>query len=154
MDEQEAERLNADLLAALRESAPWAAEQIDESVRQGKPVAKQARRRRGSEETAMIVKSTDDLGRAQFSSTQDLSCAERLRVTLDAVERLLIDPALIADEVRRGLREAGVSKVEFADPGEDVQRELGGHASRISSQHRKQISALLKRLKLESTSVR
>ena len=102
----------------------------------------------------MIVKSTDDLGRAQFSSTQDLSCAERLRVTLDAVERLLIDPALIADEVRRGLREAGVSKVEFADPGEDVQRELGGHASRISSQHRKQISALLKRLKLESTSVR
>ena len=47
MDEQE-ERLNTDLLAALRESAPWAAEQIDESVRQGKPVAKQARRRRGA----------------------------------------------------------------------------------------------------------
>ena len=155
MDEQEAKRLNTDLLAALRESAPWAAEQIDESVRQGKPIAKQVRHR-GDRETVAIVASTGDLSRDQFVATQDLTGTERLCITLDAIERLLIDPALIADKVRHNLKEAGVSEVEFAEPGEgeDVRREFGGRASSISSQHRERISALLKRLRSDINSVR
>ena len=153
MDEQEAERLNTDLLAVLRELAPWAAEQIDESVRQGKPIAKQVPRR-GDTETVAIVAPTGDLGRNKFVATEDLTYTERLRITLDAVERLLIDPALIADQVRKELKEAGVSEVEFAEPGEDVRREFGGGASSISSQPRERISALLNRLRSDITSVR
>ena len=154
MDEQEAERLNTDLLAVLHESAPWAAEQIDESVRQGKTITKQVRRR-GGKETVAIVVPTGDLGERQFVATQDLTPTERLRITLDAVERLLIDPAVVADEVRHGLKEAGVSEVAFAEPGEgrDVQRELRGPALSISSHHRDRISALLTRLRSDITSV-
>src|SRR5580704_13877655 len=119
MEEREAEQLYTELLAILRGSAPWAAEQIDESVRQGKPIAKQVRRR-GGKETVSIVTFSGELGRDQFVATQELTAAERLRITLDAVERLLIDPALIADEVRSDLKEAGVSDIQFAEAGDEM----------------------------------
>ena len=153
MDEREAEHLNTDLLAVLRESVPWAAEQIDESVRQGKPVAKQVRGR-GDKKTIAPVEPAGHLGRNQYVATEDITFTERLRITLDALERLLIDPALIADDVRHNLRETGVSKVEFADPGEDGRHEFGGRASHVSLQHRERISTLLKRLRSDITNVR
>ena len=98
MDEHDADLLNAALLTTLRESAPWAAEQVDESVRQGKPVAKQVGRR-GGREAVETVALTRELRRDQFVETTVLSFTERLRITLDAVERLLVDPAPILKEV-------------------------------------------------------
>ena len=150
MDDQEAERLNADLLAALRESVPWAAEQIDESVRQGTPIAKKVRLS-GGMETVSMEASSGGPRRNQFTATQDLTGTERLRITLDAIERLLVDPASIADNVRRNMQAAQVSKVEFTEPNQnaDERRELGGLAVSISSQHRERILMLLKRLRLD-----
>ena len=152
MDEHDADSLNAALLATLRESAPWAAEQVDESVRQGKPVAKQVGRRRGREaiETVAVIR---ELRRDQFVETTVLSLTERLRITLDAIERLLVDPAPILKEVTRSLKEVGVSEVEFAEPDEDARHELGGLAANISSQHGERIFALLSRLRSNITDV-
>ena len=153
MDEREAERLNTDLLAILREAMPWAVEQIEESVRQGKPVAKQVRGR-GDKATIATVELTGDLGKNQFVMTEDLTLTERLRITLDAVERLLIDPALMADDVRHKLLEVGVSEVDFAEPGEVGRHELGGRPASLSSQSWERISALLKRLRSDIANVR
>lgn len=154
MNEQEATLLNADLVAIFRESAPWAAEQIDESVRQGKPTAaKQVRRRRGRE-TVETVALAPELRADQFVETTELTAVERLSITLDAVERLLVDPAQIFDEVWHGLKGAGVSAVEFSEPDSDVRHELGGHTSSISSEHRERISELLNRIRADVTNVR
>ena len=152
MDEREAERLNTDLIEVLRESAPWAVEQIEESVRQGKPIAKQLRRR-GGKETVAPVEITGNLGQNQFVGTRDLTFIERLRITLDTVERLLVDPALMADDIRHDLNEVGVSEVEFAEPGEDGRHEFGRPDSPVSSRHRKRISELLNQIRLDITSV-
>ena len=154
MDDHEAKLLSADLVAILRESAPWAAEQIDESVRQGKPTAaKQVRRRRGRE-TVETVALAPELRADQFVETTELTSAERLSITLDAIERLLVDPASILGEVRRGLKKAGVSTVEFSEPDEDVRHELGGHASAISSENRERISELVTRIRSDVINVR
>lgn len=152
MDEHDADLLNAALLTTLRESAPWAAEQVDESVRQGKPVAKQVGRR-GGREAVETVALTRELRRDQFVETTVLSFTERLRITLDAVERLLVDPAPILKEVTLSLKEVGVAEVEFAEPDEDARHELGGLASNISLQHRERISELLNRLRSDITDV-
>ena len=82
-----------------------------------------------------------------------LSFTERLRITLDAVERLLVDPAPILKEVTLSLKEVGVAEVEFAEPDEDARHELGGLASNISLQHRERISELLNRLRSDITDV-
>lgn len=154
MDDHDAQLLNADLIAILRESAPWAAEQIDESVRQGKPTAaKQVRRRRGRE-TVETVALAPELRSDQFVETTELTSAERLSITLDAIERLLVDPASILGDVRRGLKTAGVSTVEFSEPDEDVRHELGGQASAISSENRERISELVTRIRSDVINVR
>lgn len=155
MGDQEAERLNTDLLATLRESAPWAAQQIDETVRQGKPIAKKVSRR-GDTETVSIVSPTGSRSDSKFAATQDLTSTERLSITLDAVERLLVDPDTIIEEVRNNLKAFGVLKVEFTEPSqrEDVRSEFGGRAANISSEHRESILRLLKSLRLDIANVR
>ena len=47
MDDDDAARLNTALLDILSREAPWVAEQIEESVRQGSPMVKKVKRPRG-----------------------------------------------------------------------------------------------------------
>ena len=155
MDDREAERLYIDLLATLRESIPWAAHQIDETVREGKPIAKKVSRR-GGMETVSIVDATGSRSDSEFAATEELTSKERLRVALDAVERLLIDPTKISEEVRRNLQAVGVSKVEFTEPNqlEDVRGELGGRAASIASERRESMLKLLTNIRLDISNVR
>ena len=46
MDEYVAEQVKTVLLTFLRESAPWAAQQVNDSVRQGRPITKKVKRQR------------------------------------------------------------------------------------------------------------
>ena len=152
MDDQDAVLLNAALLGVLRESAPWAAQQVDESVRQGKPIAKRVRRR-GKRVVTETVAPTRELGHDEFVETTVLTATEQLRLTVDAIERLLVDPAAILEEVTGTFGGVGISKVEFAEPDEAGRSELGKLASSTSPQHRERISSLLNRLRSDVNSV-
>ena len=117
MDEQEAEDFNDEVIRVLRKFAPWAVEHIEDSVRRGKAVAKRVARK-GAKRTATIVEDTKPFGSSTFVETQDLTATEKLGITLDAVERLLIHPALIVEEIRKTLVEAELVGVAFAEPGD------------------------------------
>jgi len=99
MDDEELAELYSALLAVLRPKAPWVAAQIEETVRQGKPVARQVTRRAGPETVALSVASPR-LREDQFAATEELTPGERARVALNAVERLLVDPPEIARAIR------------------------------------------------------
>ena len=152
MDEEEVGLLNRELLDLLRDLAPWAAEQVEETVRQGKTVPIDVPRRRRAEMDP-VVDETKSLGRGKLAMTQELTASESLSITLDAIECLLIQPDLIAHEVESHLGDVKVSGVSFVEP--DEQEESDGKRSEqersdvkrgamgIPEQTRARISALL-----------
>src|SRR3954464_65228 len=122
MEPREADILFNELLASLRAAAPWAAEQVDATVRSGRPVAKQVRQsKRGGPETVSIVVAPIKLGDNQFAATEELTAHQRAMVALEAVEALLLDPPAIDKELRATLSKVNVTEVTFAEPaGRDV----------------------------------
>ena len=150
MDEEEAALLNRELLDLLRTLAPWAADQVEETVRQGKTVQKDVPRRRRTEMDG-IVDETKSLGRGKLAMTQDLTASESLSITLDAVECLFIQPDLIAREVDRHLEDTKVTGVAFVDPDEQQETDIKRGALGIPQQRRERISALLGQAKSDLT---
>lgn len=146
MDEKEAALLNRELLDLLRELAPWAADQVQETVRQGKTVLKDVPRRRRTEMDG-VVDETKSLGRGKLAMTQDLTASESLSITLDAVECLLIQPDLIAQEVDRHLEDMKVTGVAFVEQGEQEESDIKRGALDIPQERRVRILALLDQAK-------
>ena len=114
MNPTEAESFYAEVLGILRDVAPWAAEELDESVRSGRPVAKQIRRR-GGVARELPVAPGRDLGANQFLATEALSATERLELALDAVERVMVDPPSIERHVRGSFDRWGVQGFRFEE---------------------------------------
>src|SRR5947207_2675270 len=99
MEPQDAENLFTQLVELLRGAAPWAAEQVDATVRSGRPVAKQVRqRKKGEPATVSVVVPPIKLGENQFAATEELTANQRALVALEAVEVLLLDPPAINRE--------------------------------------------------------
>lgn len=142
MDAQEVGLLNRELLDLLRELAPWAAEQVEETVRQGKTVPIEVPLRRRTQMDS-VVDERKSLGRGKMAMTQELTASESLSITLDAIECLLIQPDLIAREVDIHLEEVKVAGVTFVDPGEEEESDIRRGAMGIPEERRVRISALL-----------
>lgn len=122
MDTQELNALYVALLQTLQEKAPWVAEQVEHTVREGKPVARQVRRSKGGAETVALVVASSKLRDDQFAATEELTVNERALVALAAVERLLVDPPAIDRAMRQTMAQVKVDGVLFAEPtvGPDV----------------------------------
>lgn len=153
MDEQEAALLNRELLDLMREFVPWAVEQVEETIRQGKRVPKHVPRRRRIEMDG-IVDETKSLGRGKLAMTQDLTETESLRITLKAVECLLIQPDLIFKEVDSQLKNLAIEGVSFVEPierkeGEVKRAHFGIPVFGIPQEMRGRISALLEQIRSE-----
>lgn len=141
MDDDDAARLNAAVLDILSREAPWVAEQIEESVRQGSPMVKKVKRPRGGRPS-------------EFVETTVLTISERLRITLDAIERVLVDPAPMLDEVTRSLKGIGVRRLEFGERESDVRYDLGRLLSNSSSsEHLQRVAALVGRFREDINNV-
>ncbi len=139
MDDDDAARLNTALLDILSREAPWVAEQIEESVRQGSPMVKKVKRPRGRP--------------SEFVETTVLTISERLRITLDAIERVLVDPAPMLDEVTRSLKGIGVLRLEFGDLESDARYEVGRLVSNSSSEQRQHVAVLVNRFRKDINNV-
>ena len=84
------------------------------------------------------MEDTGSFGVSTFVETQDLTAAGRLRITLDAVERLLIHPALIVEEIRGNPVET--AEVAFAEPGvQDERLEPGEDVVLIPLRQRQEV---------------
>ena len=139
MDDDDAARLNTALLDILSQEAPWVAEQIEESVRQGSPMVKKVKRPRGRP--------------SEFVETTVLTISERLRITLDAIERVLVDPAPMLDEVTRSLKDIGVLRLEFGELESDARYDVGRLLSNSSSEHRQRVAVLVNRFRKDINNV-
>ena len=140
MDDDDAARLNTALLDILSKEVPWVAEQIEESVRQGSPMLKKVNQPRGRP--------------SEFVETTVLTISERLRITLDAVERVLVDPARMLDEVTRSLKDIGVLRLEFGELESDARYDVGRLLSNSSSEHRQRVAVLVNRFREDINNVR
>jgi hypothetical protein len=121
MTNNELNELYGALLEIVRKGAPWAADQIEQTVREGKPVARQVRRSKGGAETVDVVIAPSKLRDDQFAATEELSASERALVALNVVERLLVDPPAIDQSMRQAMALVRVDDVLFAEPtGEAV----------------------------------
>lgn len=116
MDDQELIALYNDLLEMLRVNASWAVAQIEETIRQGRPVARQVSRSKGGAETVALVVAPSKLRDDQFAATEELTPRERAMVALHAVERLLVDPPEIDRATRETMARVKVDEVLFAEP--------------------------------------
>ncbi len=116
MDDQQLTALYNGLLEVLQVNAPWAAAQIEETVRQGKPVARQVRRGKGGSETVTLAVAAPKLREDQFAATEELTPGERVAQALSAVERLLVDPPAIAQAMGETMAHVSVREVLFAEP--------------------------------------
>jgi len=143
MDEEEVGLLNRELLDLLRDLAPWAAEEVEETVRQGKTVPIDLPRRRRRAEMDAVVDETKSLGRGKLAMTQELTASESLSITLDAIECLLIQPDLIAREVDIHFEDVNVVGVSFVEPDGQEVRDVKRGAMGIPEETRVRISALL-----------
>ena len=142
MDEEEVGLLNRELLDLLGELAPWAAEQVEETVRQGKTVPIKVPRRRRTQMDA-VVDEAKSLGPGNLAMTQELTASESLSITLDAIECLLIQPDLITREVEIHFEDVKVTGVSFVEPGGQEERDIKRSAMGIPEETRARISALL-----------
>jgi hypothetical protein len=116
MDNEELNGLYGALLDILRSNAGWAVDQVEQTVREGRPVARQVRRGKGGAETVAVVVAPTKLREDQFAATEELSASERVLVVLNAVERLLVDPSAIDRAMREAMTSVGVEAVLFAEP--------------------------------------
>ena len=71
MDEEEVGPINRELLDLLRKLAPWAAEEVEKTVRQGKTVPIDLPQRRRTEMGA-VVDETKSLAKGKLAITQEL----------------------------------------------------------------------------------
>jgi hypothetical protein len=151
MNDQELLALYNDLLNKLRVDAPWVAEQIEETIREGKPVARQVKRAKGGIETVAVVVASSKLRDDQFAATEELTLREIALVALHAIERFLIDPHEIERTTRDTLMGIGVEEVLFADPTtENVTRT---EPVRLKFDDRTRLIELLGRVKREVSRV-
>jgi hypothetical protein len=116
MNDQELLALYAGILESLRVGAPWVAIQIEETVREGRPVARQVKRTKSGTETVAMVVAPSKLREDQFAATEELTPRERALVALHAIERLLVDPHEIERVTRETLSRVNVGEVLFVEP--------------------------------------
>lgn len=116
METDELNDLYVALVDILRTSVPWAADQVEQTVREGRPVARQVRRSKGGAEMVAVVIAPAKLRDDQFAATEELTASERVLVALNVVERLLIDPPLIDQSMREAMASVKVDRVLFAEP--------------------------------------
>jgi hypothetical protein len=116
MNDEELVALYTALLEMLRTRAPWVAAQIEETVREGRPVARQVRRGKSGAETVALVVAPQKLRDDQFAATEELTARERASIALHAVERLLVDPPEIEQAMRETMSRIKVQDVLFAEP--------------------------------------
>ena len=116
MNDQELLALYTEVLERLRVDAPWVAAQIGETVREGRPVARQVKRGKSGAETVALVVAPSKLREDQFAATEELTPRERAIVALHAIERLLIDPHEIERATRETMSRINVEAVLFAEP--------------------------------------
>ncbi len=133
MDDHDAARLQAALLDILSREAPWVAEQVEESARQGTPIVKKVKSRKGRP--------------GEFIGTTVLTNSERLRITVDAIERVLVDPVQMLEHVTRSLKDVGVLGVEFGELESEVPYDIGSLVSNSSTEHFRRVSSLLRRVR-------
>ena len=93
IDEESARQGYDELRAALRKaSLEWIAEQVEQAVSLGKPVTKEADASEFIDD--QVVGQRRGRKRLQeFVTTEPYSCTERLRLLLDAIERVTALPA-------------------------------------------------------------
>jgi hypothetical protein len=152
MTNDELNDLYAALLEILRKNASWAADQVEQTVREGKPVAKQVRRSKGGAETVAVVIAPTKLRDDQFAATEELTASERALVALNVVERLLVDPPAIDRSMREAMASVKVDGVLFAEPtGEAVG---SNEPVALSFVHRERLAELLVRVEREVHGVR
>lgn len=116
MNDQELLALYAGLVESLRVGAPWVAAQIEGTVREGRPVARQVKRSKSGTETVAMVVAPSKLREDQFAATEELTPRERALVALHAIERLLVDPHEIERVTRETLSRVNVGEVLFVEP--------------------------------------
>jgi hypothetical protein len=147
MDDQELTALYGTLLELLRKSAPWAAAQVEETVRQGRPVARQVRRGKKGPETVTLAVASTKLREDQFAATEELTPRERATQALTAVERLLVDPSVIVGATEAVMEYVGVREVLFADPSAERAGAAPAVRPRVSPNQR--LAGLLVQVKRE-----
>lgn len=151
MNDEELVALYAALLERLRTRVPWVAAQIEETIREGRPVARQVRRAKSGVETVALVVAPPKLRDDQFAATEELTARERTTVALHAVERLLVDPPEIERAMRETLSRINVEEVLFAEPtAEDT---LSGEPVPVTFLQQKRLVELLERVMREAGSV-
>jgi hypothetical protein len=116
MNDQELLALYAGIVESLRVRAPWVATQIEETVREGRPVARQVKRSKSGAETVATVVAPPKLREDQFAATEELTPRERALVAVHAIERLLVDPHEIERVTRETLSGVNVREVLFVEP--------------------------------------
>lgn len=109
IDEESARQGYDELRAALRKaSLEWIAEQVEQAVSLGKPVTKEADASEFIDD--QVVGQRRGRKRLQeFVTTEPYSCTERLRLLLDAIERVTALPAF----EREALAGLDAQKVTF-----------------------------------------
>ena len=146
MNKKEAADLNRDLLGDLREWAPWAADQVEETVRQGKRVSKNVRRKLRKEKD-VVVDEKKSLGYGKLAMTHELTETESLLVTLEAIDCLLVQPGHIAQDVDRYLKDIEVTGAIFLAPSEREERMRVGGTLDIPQETRRRISTLIRQIR-------
>jgi len=116
MNDQELLALYAGIVKTLQVRAPWVATQIEDTVREGRPVARQVKRSKSGTETVATVVAPPKLREDQFAATEELTPRERALVAVHAIERLLVDPHEIERVTRETLSRVNVREVLFVEP--------------------------------------
>ena len=96
-----------------------------------------------------VVDETKSLGRGKLAMTQDLTEAESLSITLEAVECLLIQPDLIIQEVDSQLEDLAVRGLSFVEPTRRDESDDKRGAMGIPQATRGRISALIGQIRSE-----
>jgi hypothetical protein len=149
MEPHEANSLYMKLVELLRPAAPWAAEQIEDTVRTGRPVAKQVRAaKRGEAETVALVVAGTKLREDQFAATEELSPYEKVLVALEAVETLLVDPPNIDSSVKETFGVVGVTTMSFAEPTGSETAPI--HPVPIPENRRERLTSLIQQVTKEA----
>jgi len=132
MDDEHLTTLYSSILELLQKGVPWAAAQIEETVRQGRPVARQVRRGKAGSQTVTIAVRAPKLREDQFAATEDLTPRERVVLALDAVERLLVEPTAINGAMVETMTRVKVQEVLFAEPSAEGLAPSHGAGLRIA----------------------
>ncbi|RSV22275.1 MULTISPECIES: hypothetical protein [Sphingomonas] len=140
IDEESARQGYDELRAALRKaSLEWIAEQVEQAVSLGKPVTKEADASEFIDD--QVVGQRRGRKRLQeFVTTEPYSCTERLRLLLDAIERVTALPAF----EREALAGLDAQKVTFVSEQDgELNRDLQRDRSLDQDATRHRVQELL-----------